>query len=232
MMAVLQVLLKVLDHAQRQRSVDLTRTVDAADAREEHCPAAFGSAGARGRGLWGPEDRVGGGGDEVGFHEGLELGVWVAGAEGCDAAVEPGRGVGLFFGGVSGRDVTEDEEGVARRDWDLRVCGLVRASGGFRRGRARRSLRRAGGSSCVLLLAAVAVLLHLDRRWLAACLWLRAVVWESWWESPGRRSCRECLLARVWVLQELVQEQEVARRSRTKGTVRPSSLPRKLAAMS
>ena len=91
-------LLKVLDHAQRQRSVDLTRTVDAADAREEHCPAAFGGAGARGRGLWGPEDRVGGGGDEVGFHEGFEGGVWVAVAEDGDAGVEPGGRTGLWGG--------------------------------------------------------------------------------------------------------------------------------------
>jgi len=96
------VLLKVLDHAVGQGGVDLARAVDAADAGQEHRPAAFGGAGARGRGLWRAEDGVGGGGDEVGFHQGLELRVWVAGAQGGDAAVEPGRGVGLLVFGSRG----------------------------------------------------------------------------------------------------------------------------------
>jgi len=44
MQAVLQVLLKVLDHAERQRRVHLAGAVVAADARQVHHPAAFGGA--------------------------------------------------------------------------------------------------------------------------------------------------------------------------------------------
>lgn len=96
-------LLKVLNHTIRQRRINLPRTIIAADAGQEHCFTAFGGARARGGGFGGAENGVGGGGDEVGFHEGLELGVWVAGAQGLDAGVEPGGWVGLFFVGVSGR---------------------------------------------------------------------------------------------------------------------------------
>lgn len=97
MVAVLQVLLKVLDHAQRQRRVHLARAVDAADARQEHGLAAVRGARSRGGRLWRAEDGVRRGRDEVGFHQRLELRVWVAGAQGCDAGVEPGGWAGLFW---------------------------------------------------------------------------------------------------------------------------------------
>ena len=100
MQAVLEVLLKVLDHAERQRRVHLSRTVDAAEARQVHDPAAFrGARAGRGR-LRRTEVGVGGVGDEVGFHEGFEGGVWVAVAEDGDAGVEPGGRPGLW--GVMG----------------------------------------------------------------------------------------------------------------------------------
>lgn len=98
--AVLEVLLKVLDHAERQRRVDFSRAVDAADARQVHDPAAFRGARARRGRLRRTEVGVGGVGDEVGFHEGFEGGVWVAVAEDGDAGVEPGGRTGLW--GVDG----------------------------------------------------------------------------------------------------------------------------------
>jgi len=98
--AVLEVLLKVLDHAERQRGVHLAGTVVAADARQVHDLAAFWGARS-GRGWLGwAEDGVGAGGDEVGFHHGFEVGVWVAVAEDGDAGVEPGGRTGLWEGVV------------------------------------------------------------------------------------------------------------------------------------
>ena len=111
-----------------------------------------------------------------------------------------GGGVGCWVGGlVGGVRGCVVIDGVS-----LQVCGLVRASGGFLRGLGRRRLWRAGGSSCVLLMEVVVMLLHLYHRWLEACLWLRAVVWASWWEFLERRSCWGCLLVQVLALQELV----------------------------
>lgn len=43
---ILKMLLKVLDHTGRQRRVNLARAVDAANPRQIHRPAAFGSARA------------------------------------------------------------------------------------------------------------------------------------------------------------------------------------------
>jgi hypothetical protein len=101
MQAILEVLLKVLDHAERQSRVHLSRAVIAADARQVHDFAAFGGARAgRGR-LRRADDGVGAGGDEVGFHEGFEVGVWVAVAEDGDTGVEPGGRTGLWEGWVS-----------------------------------------------------------------------------------------------------------------------------------
>lgn len=88
-------LLKVLDHAVWQRGVNLPGTIIAAHSRQVHNFAAFRGARARRRLLRWAEDGVGAGGYEVGFHEGLEIGVWVAVAEDCDTGVEPGRRTGL-----------------------------------------------------------------------------------------------------------------------------------------
>lgn len=93
---------------------------------------------------------------------------------------------------------------IARRWGNLRVCGLVQASGESRHDLGRRRPWRAGGSSCVLLLLGVVVVLHLCYRWPGACLWLWVVAWVSWWEFLERRSCWECLLVRALGLQELV----------------------------
>ena len=60
MMPILQMLLKVLDHAQRQRRINLARAIDAADAREEHRLGALGGARTRGGGFRGADDGVGG----------------------------------------------------------------------------------------------------------------------------------------------------------------------------
>jgi hypothetical protein len=98
MQAVLQMLLKVLDHAQRQRRVDLARTINTSDPRQKHRLAAFGSSSTGGGHLRRAENCVGGGGDEVGFHERLELRVWVPTAEGGDAGVEPGWWGGRWEG--------------------------------------------------------------------------------------------------------------------------------------
>lgn len=98
MQAVLEVLLKVLDHAERQRRVNLAGAVVAADARQIHDLAAFGSARARRGWLRWTGDGIGAGGDEVGFHEWFEGGVWVAVAEDGDAGVEPGGRTGLWEG--------------------------------------------------------------------------------------------------------------------------------------
>lgn len=92
---ILQMLLKVLDHTQRQRRVNLARTIIAANARQIHHFAAFGGAGAGGRRLGRAENGVGAGRDEVGFHEVFEGGVRVAGAEGRHACVQPGGWGGL-----------------------------------------------------------------------------------------------------------------------------------------
>jgi hypothetical protein len=96
MQSILQMLLKVLHHTVRQCRVHLTRTIVTPDPWQVHRPAAFRGTRAGGRRLRWAEDGVGGGGDEVGFHQGLELRVGVAGAQGGDACVEPGRGVGLL----------------------------------------------------------------------------------------------------------------------------------------
>lgn len=98
MQAVSKVLLKVLDHAERQRRVHLAGTVVAADARQIHDLAAFWGARAGRRWLRRAGDGVGAGGDEVGFHHGFEVGVWVAVAEDGDAGVEPGGRTGLWEG--------------------------------------------------------------------------------------------------------------------------------------
>jgi len=95
MQAVPEVLLKVLDHAVRQRRVHLAGTVVAADAREVHGFGAFRGARAGREHLGWAEDGVGAGGDEVGFHDGFEIGVWVAAAEDGYAGVEPGGRIGL-----------------------------------------------------------------------------------------------------------------------------------------
>lgn len=96
MQTVLEMLLKVLNHAIRQRRVHLAGTVVAADTRQVHDLAAFRGARA-GRGLLRrAEDDVGAGGDEVGFHEGFKVGVWPAVAENGDAGVEPGGWTGLW----------------------------------------------------------------------------------------------------------------------------------------
>lgn len=98
--AVLEVFLKVLDHAERQRRVHLAGAVVAADARQVHDLAAFwGARAVRGWLRW-ADDGVGTGGDEVGFHHGFEVGVWVAVAEDGDAGVEPGGRTGLWEGVV------------------------------------------------------------------------------------------------------------------------------------
>lgn len=99
-LAVLEVFLKVLDHAERQRRVHLAGTVVAADARQIHDLAAFWGARARRGWLRWAEDGIGAGGDEVGFHQGLEIGVWVAVAKDGDAGVEPGGRTGLWKGMV------------------------------------------------------------------------------------------------------------------------------------
>ena len=91
-------LLKVLDHAKRQRRVDLSWAVIAADARQKHDLAALGGARARRGRLRRADDGVGAGGDEEGFHEGFEDGVWMAVAEDGDAGVEPGGRTGLWEG--------------------------------------------------------------------------------------------------------------------------------------
>ena len=90
MHAILEVFLKVLDHAERQRRVHLAGAVVAADARQVHDFAALWSARAGRWWLGRADDGVGAGGDEVGFHHGFEVGVWVAVAEDGDAGVEPG----------------------------------------------------------------------------------------------------------------------------------------------
>jgi hypothetical protein len=90
MQTILQMLLEVLDHAQRQRRVNLARTINTSDPRQKHRFAAFRSSSTGGGHLGRAENCVGGGGDEVGFHERLELRVWVARAQGGDAGVEPG----------------------------------------------------------------------------------------------------------------------------------------------
>jgi hypothetical protein len=95
MQAVPEVLLKVLDHAVRQRRVHLAGTVVAADAWQVHGFGAFRGARARAGNLGRAEDGVGAGGDEVGFHDGFEIGVWVAAAEDGYAGVEPRGRVGL-----------------------------------------------------------------------------------------------------------------------------------------
>jgi hypothetical protein len=100
MQAIPEVLLKVLDHAQRQRRVNLARAVIAAYARRIHDLAAFGSARASGWRLWRAENGVGACGDEVGFHQRFERRVWVAAAEDCHAGVKPGGRSGLWDGAL------------------------------------------------------------------------------------------------------------------------------------
>jgi hypothetical protein len=97
MQPILQMLLKVLDHTQRQRRINLARTVNTPDPRQEHRLAAFRGTSAWGGHLGRAENGVGAGGDEVGFHERLELRVWVARTQGRDAGVEPG-----WWGGLCG----------------------------------------------------------------------------------------------------------------------------------
>lgn len=101
MQTILQMLLKVLDHAIRQRRVHLPRAIVAADTRQVHDFAAFRGAGARRGNLRRAENGVGAGGDEVGLHDGFEGGVWVAVAEDGDTGVEPGGRTGLWEGWVS-----------------------------------------------------------------------------------------------------------------------------------
>ena len=100
MQAVPEVLLKVLDHAERQRRVDLARTIVASYARQVHDLAAFRRTRTGCRGLWRAENGVGACGDEVRFHQRLEGGVWVAAAEDFHAGVEPWRRTGLWDSGL------------------------------------------------------------------------------------------------------------------------------------
>ena len=101
MRPILQMHLEPLHHTPLDGRVNLSRTIVALDPRQPHHPRApeilqpghahkIGHAlPGRGR-FFGPELVVGGGVDEVGFHEGGEVGVWVALAEDGDAGLEPG----------------------------------------------------------------------------------------------------------------------------------------------
>jgi hypothetical protein len=162
MQPILQMLLKVLDHAERQRRINLAGTINTPDPWQKHRFTTLGSPSTWGGHLRRAENRISAGRDEVRFHERLELRVWVPAAEGGDAGVEPGWRGGLWDGMLVIVIVYEGE--IVFVSCGVRVFELVRASGRFRHGLGRRRLlcwRWAGGLSCVER--------EWRSRWLAVC---------------------------------------------------------------